>query len=71
MSHVHAFPPAGVSRYWYWPCLSKTFCTTTWTLMFLKYSFDGASSVLLLGNASLEPVAADVTLTALQRRCGS
>ena len=26
MSHVHGFPPAGVSLYWYWPCLSKTFC---------------------------------------------
>ncbi|GFE78719.1 fatty acyl CoA synthetase [Steroidobacter agaridevorans] len=31
---------------------------------------DGASSVLLLGAASAEPVAPDVTLIALQRRCG-
>ncbi|HEY0683547.1 MAG TPA: LolA-related protein [Steroidobacter sp.] len=31
---------------------------------------DGASSVLLLGNAAMEPVPADVTLIALQRRCG-
>ncbi len=30
---------------------------------------DGASSVLLLGNATREPVAPDVTLVALQRRC--
>jgi hypothetical protein len=32
---------------------------------------DGASSVLLLGAASADPIAADVTLVALQRRCGS
>lgn len=32
---------------------------------------DGASSVLLLGAASADPVAPDVTLVALQRRCGS
>lgn len=31
---------------------------------------DGASSVLLLGDAARDPVAADVTLVALQRRCG-
>lgn len=30
---------------------------------------DGASSVLLLGDTAREPVAADVTLVALQRRC--
>jgi hypothetical protein len=30
---------------------------------------DGASSVLLLGDAAREPVASDVTLVALQRRC--
>jgi len=32
---------------------------------------DGAASVLLLGAASADPIAADVTLIALQRRCGS
>jgi len=32
---------------------------------------DGASSVLLLGAASADPIAPDVTLIALQRRCGS
>lgn len=31
---------------------------------------DGASSVLLLGAAAREPVAPEVTLVALQRRCG-
>lgn len=31
---------------------------------------DGASSVLLLGDTAREPVPADVTLVALQRRCG-
>lgn len=31
---------------------------------------DGASSVLLLGAVASEPVTADVTLVALQRRCG-
>lgn len=31
---------------------------------------DGASSVLLLGDAARDPVAADVTLIGLQRRCG-
>ncbi|MBM0104446.1 hypothetical protein JM946_06795 [Steroidobacter sp. S1-65] len=30
---------------------------------------DGGSSVLLLGNAAMEPVASDVTAIALQRRC--
>ncbi|MBL8267656.1 LolA-related protein [Steroidobacter sp.] len=30
---------------------------------------DGASSVLLLGNATMEPVLPEVTLVALQRRC--
>ncbi len=32
---------------------------------------DGASSVLLLARALARPVAADVALVALQRRCGS
>lgn len=32
---------------------------------------DGSTSVLLLGDAARDPVAADVTLIALQRRCGS
>lgn len=32
---------------------------------------DGSSSVLVLGAGSADPVAADVTLIALQRRCGS
>lgn len=32
---------------------------------------DGASSVLLLGAASADPIPADVTLIGLQRRCGS
>jgi hypothetical protein len=31
---------------------------------------DGASSVLLLGDTAREPVTSDVTLVALQRRCG-
>lgn len=31
---------------------------------------DGATSVLLLGDTSRDPVEADVTLVALQRRCG-
>lgn len=31
---------------------------------------DGATSVLLLGDTAREPVAEDVTLVALQRRCG-
>jgi hypothetical protein len=37
---------------------------------FAMTTSDGASSVLLLGASAAEPVAADVTLVALQRRCG-
>lgn len=38
---------------------------------FTMTTADGASSVLLLGASSADPVAADVTLVALQRRCGA
>lgn len=38
---------------------------------FTMTTADGASSVLLLGATAAEPVAPDVTLVALQRRCGS
>jgi outer membrane lipoprotein-sorting protein len=37
---------------------------------FTMTTADGATSVLLLGDTAREPVAADVTLIALQRRCG-
>jgi hypothetical protein len=37
---------------------------------FVMSTSDGATSVLLLGDAAREPVAEDVTLVALQRRCG-
>lgn len=38
---------------------------------FTMTTTDGASSVLLLGAASADPVADDVTLVGLQRRCGA